>query len=110
MKSHGRPRHGEGRAFRVRHCNSSATHDALAAIMGAKKNVSYIVGGKDGVPEPDNGYRLTNGYGEHAGRLVIMTEIRLYANTHAPTYHVVVGTVAGQEAIARAKRKLDRPS
>ena len=32
--------------------------------------------------------------------------IRLYANTHAPAYHVVVGDVLGSKNVAKVIRKL----
>ncbi len=80
---------------------------ALPYIMGDKTNVSYIVGSADGSPEPDNGYRMTTGYSDQGDRIVIATEIRLYANTHAPTYHVIVGVVTGADAITKAKAKLE---
>jgi len=73
----------------------------LPYIMGTKKNLSYIVGSQDGAPEANNGYRLTTGYAQLPDRLILAVEIRLYANTHAPTYQVILGTVMGQSEIAR---------
>ena len=69
----------------------------LPYITGAKRNLSYIVGSKDGAPEPGDGYRLTTLVGEQAGGIILMAEVRLYANTHAPTYEVLVGDVSGAE-------------
>ncbi len=33
---------------------------------------------------------LTTLHGEHAGGIILMVEVRLYANTYAPTYEVLV--------------------
>lgn len=79
----------------------------LPYITGVRKNVSYFVGSAVGLPEPDNGYRLTTLYSEGADRMILVVEIRLYANTHAPTYHVVVGDVSGHEQVLRAKAKIE---
>lgn len=78
----------------------------LPYITGAKRNLSYIVGSKDGAPEPGDGYRLTTLVGEQAGRVILMAEVRLYANTHAPTYEVLVGDASGAEVTARIRHKL----
>ena len=80
----------------------------LPYITGEKKNVSYVVGSRDGVPEPDNGYRLTTLHSGHAEKMILMAEVRLYANTHAPTYGVVVGDVSGPEEVRRVRDKLTR--
>lgn len=82
----------------------------LPYIIGEKTNLSYIVGSKDGVPEPGDGYRLTTRIGEHAGRIILMAEVRLYANTHAPTYEILVGDASGPEETARICRKLAQPA
>jgi hypothetical protein len=78
----------------------------LPYIKGEKKNVSYIVGSKDAMPEPATGYRLTTLYSEHEDKLILMAEVRLYSNTHAPAYHVVVGDVSGTQEQAHVKTKL----
>ena len=81
----------------------------LPYITGKKANVSYVVGGtlKDQVPEPENGYSLsTVGFGS-SFRLMLIALIRLYANTHSPAYHVVVGDVAGAENVERIMQKID---
>ena len=70
----------------------------LPYITGEKRNLSYLVGSTDGVPEAGNGYRLTTTYAERDQDLILMVEVRLYANTHAPTYQVIVGDVSGTEA------------
>ena len=80
----------------------------LPYITGEKVNVSYVVGGSmdDHEPEPDNGYSLsTAGFGS-SNRLMLVAIVRLYANTHSPVYHVVVGDVAGPENVERVIRKL----
>jgi len=42
----------------------------LPYITGEKKNLSYIVGSRDGVPEPGDGYRLTTLHAEHENRII----------------------------------------
>ena len=79
----------------------------LPYIKGEKKNLSYLVGGIDTVPDDNLGYRLTTMYAEHDTGLILMVEIRLYANTHAPTYQVIVGDVVEPEAVKRVREKLD---
>ena len=78
----------------------------LPYITGEKKNLSYVIGSKDAAPESNNGYRLTTLYSDHAEKMVLMAEVRLYANTHAPIYQVVVGDVSGPEEVGRVRDKL----
>lgn len=78
----------------------------LPYITGGKSNLSYLVGSTDGAPEADNGYRLTTMYAERGEDLILMVEVRLYANTHAPTYQVIVGDVTGTEAGKRVRDKI----
>ena len=40
---------------------------------------------------------------------MLVAQVRLYANTHAPTYHVVVGDVADEENVGRVIQKLGVP-
>jgi len=80
----------------------------LPCVKGEAKNISYFVGSKDGLPEAGYGYRLTTFFGEYADRLILMVEVRLYANTHAPTYEIVVGDVSGEKAMQCARYKLAR--
>lgn len=61
---------------------------------------------------PPNSHRLspcyvlnTMGFIE-ADRLMLMAEIRLFANLHTPTYHVVAGDIRGSDRIAAALDKL----
>lgn len=81
---------------------------ALPYIMGTKSNVSYIVGGslKDQMPEPQNGFRLSTLCVGDWSRMFLIAEIRLYANTHAPAYHVVAGQVLGKVEIKRVIEKV----
>jgi HNH endonuclease len=77
-------------------------------ILGERRNPSYIVGGTfDLAPQdPDHGYVLnTMGFIE-ADRLMLMAEIRLFANLQTPTYHVVVGDIRGFDRITAALDKL----
>jgi HNH endonuclease len=77
-------------------------------ILGHRKNPSYIVGGKliSDQPDPGIGYVMkTAGFGM-PDRLMLMAELRLYANNHVPTYHVVVGDVVGTDKVAAALKKI----
>lgn len=80
----------------------------LPYITGDSSNQSFIVGGSlaDQEPEPGNGYSLRTVAFGSPSRLMLVALIRLYANTHAPAYHVVVGDVAGAENVQRVMRKL----
>lgn len=80
----------------------------LPYILGQKKNPSYIVGGTfdASAPIPDLGYVLnTVGFGT-ANRMMLLAEIRLFANLCTPTYHAVIGDIAGADNIAAALDKL----
>lgn len=80
----------------------------LPYILGTKPNVSYVVGGRFEIEEPvaEKGYVLkTMAFGDF-NRLVLIAEVRLYANSHTPTYHVVVGDVLGREKILDVMKKL----
>lgn len=80
----------------------------LPYITGEKQNFSYLIGSRDGVPEPNSGYRLSTCYSVgYDDQMLLMAELRLYANTHAPTYDVIVGEVIGREEVARIREKLD---
>jgi hypothetical protein len=80
----------------------------LPYIMGDKTNPSFIVGGSPELPEPipDVGYSMsTAGYGD-TERLLLIAEIRLFANMSTPAYHVVVGDVLGADQISSVLKKL----
>jgi hypothetical protein len=80
----------------------------LPYILGERCNPSYIVGGMfDRAPaDPDHGYVLnTMGFVE-ADRLMLMAEIRLFANLQTPSYHVVVGDIRGADRINAALQKI----
>jgi len=79
----------------------------LPYIMGDRKNPSYVVGGAFEIAEPETvGYRLsTVGFGSPE-RMMLVAEIRLFANTFTPIYHVVVGDVFGMEKVAAMDRKV----
>ncbi|MDP1749727.1 MAG: hypothetical protein Q8L22_09720, partial [Reyranella sp.] len=80
----------------------------LPYITGEKTNASYVVGGTldEQRPEPENGYSLSTAVLGNPARLILVALVRLYANTHAPAYHVVVGDVAGTDSVARVIKKL----
>lgn len=66
------------------------------------------MGGTHDIPKPlPVGYSLsTIAFGDQ-DRLLLVAEIRLYANAHTPLYHVVVGDVIGHENVDAALQKLD---
>jgi len=78
----------------------------LPYIMGHRRNPSYVVGGTFEIAEPETvGYRLsTLGFGAPE-RLMLVAEIRLFANVATPTYHVVVGDVFGRDKVEAMRRK-----
>ena len=80
----------------------------LPYILGERRNPSFVVGGTFDLapPDRDHGYALnTMGFIE-ADRLMLMAEIRLFANLHTPTYHVVVGDIRGFDRITATLDKL----
>jgi hypothetical protein len=80
----------------------------LPYILGAKNNPSYVVGGTFEIetPEPDKGYVLNTWCFGDAARLMLIAEIRLFANVHSPTYHVVVGDISGHTRVAAGLAKM----
>jgi hypothetical protein len=80
----------------------------LPYILGTKKNPSYVVGGafEIAAPSPGLGYVLNTAGFIRNDRLMLITEIRLFADNGTPTYHVVVGDVSGQERIAGVLEKI----
>jgi hypothetical protein len=81
---------------------------SLPYILGERRNPSYVVGGALEIAESEAvGYRLdVVGFGS-AERMMLVTEIRLFANAGAPTYHVVVGDVIGNEKVAAMLTKAE---
>jgi hypothetical protein len=80
----------------------------LPYILDDKCNPSYVVGGSFDIAEPnlDKGYVLgTVGFAD-SDRLMLLAEIRLFANLHTPTYHAVVGDVRGTENMRAVLDKL----
>lgn len=77
-------------------------------ILGKKSNPSYLVGGQFHIdqPEKETGYRLQTVCVGDVNRVLLIALIRLYANTHSPTYHSVVGEVRGPRNIQSALEKL----
>jgi hypothetical protein len=75
--------------------------------MGHRRNPSYVVGGTFEVAELETvGYRLhTFGFGTPE-RLMLVAQIRLFANVATPTYHVVVGDVFGRDKVEAMLRKI----
>src|SRR5262249_21178306 len=78
----------------------------LPYIMG-RANPSYVVGGSFEIAAPEEvGYRLGPCGLAADARLMLLAEIRLFANAHHPTYHVVVGDVTGADNIAKVLAKI----
>lgn len=80
----------------------------LPYIMGKEKNVSYIVGQNPAVdlPVSDLGYVLNSIYQGTKFKGNIISEVRLLANNHTPTYHVVVGSVETEERVSNVLKKM----
>ncbi|WP_245452386.1 hypothetical protein [Bradyrhizobium forestalis] len=78
----------------------------LPFITGARTNLSFVVGSSEGKPEPENGYSLSTMAFGSGSKLMLIAQVRLYANTSAPTYHVVVGDVSGRYDVGRVVEKL----
>ena len=66
------------------------------------------MGGRFEIEEPvvGKGYILKTACFGDFNRLILIAEIRLYANNFTPTYHVVVGDVVGREKIIEVIGKL----
>ncbi len=80
----------------------------LPYILGTKRNVSFIVGGD---PNSTNklkfGYYMsTVGFGT-VERIMLIAEVKLFADNETPLYHVVVGDVKGRDKVAAALAKID---
>jgi hypothetical protein len=77
-------------------------------ILGRDDNLSYIVGSSFNIPEPtpDVGYVLRTIAFYTDDKMMILTEVRLYANNSTPMYHVVVGDVTGKDNVAAVSAKL----
>jgi hypothetical protein len=80
----------------------------LPYIMGEKPNVSFVVGGthQPQNPEPGIGYKLELGAYGTPDLLFLVALVRIYANTAAPAYHVVVGAVRGRDRVTGVRTKL----
>ena len=75
---------------------------------GKKPNPSYVVGGtlEDAEANQGLGYVMNTVGFIRDDRLMLIAEIRLFANNGTPTYHVVVGDVHGQERTAAVLQKV----
>jgi hypothetical protein len=80
----------------------------LPYILGTTKNPSYVVGGtfEIAAPNPGLGYVLNTAGFVRNDKLMLIAEIRLFADNGTPTYHVVVGDVSGQDRIAAVLEKI----
>jgi hypothetical protein len=77
-------------------------------ILGHATNMSYIVGSSFEIPEPDAnlGYVLETAGFISNGKMMLIAEVRLYANNQTPKYHVVIGDVMGVPNISAVLRKM----
>lgn len=82
----------------------------LPYIIGTKSNVSHIVGGSGRSPGPtaSQGYVLETGTIQFSSVMLIVATVRLYSNTHAPEYLVVVGDVREPNEATRVQSRLDQ--
>lgn len=80
----------------------------LPYILGTKKNVSYIVGGRETLARHTQalGYSMSTVFVGDQSHAVISAEIRLLGDNGTPTYHVVVGAVSGAENVFRVREKI----
>lgn len=79
-------------------------------ILGEKSNVSWLVGTNMQESEalPDFGYSLRTKALGTTELLYIISEVKLWANTLMPWYHVVVGRVQGRDNVGHVIDKLNR--
>jgi hypothetical protein len=100
---------------KIGYCNLLCTLDpvdfrpiCLPYILGAKSIPSYVVGGTFEIAEPNPGlgYVLNTAGFIRDDRLMLITEIRLFADSGTPKYHVVVGDVRGNAQIATVLEKI----
>ena len=79
-------------------------------ILGEKSNVSWLVGTNLQEPEAlmDLGYSLRTKALGTSELLYIISEVKLWANTFMPWYHVVVGRVQGNDKVGHVVDKLKR--
>ena len=100
--------------IKIAYCNLLCALDpgdfrpiCLPSILGSHSNPSYIVGGTFELAPPEGvGYRLATFAFGTIDRMMFGCEIRLYANAQTPTYHVLVGDVAGAANVSRVMAKL----
>ena len=67
-------------------------------ILGNSPNISYLVGGSSDIepPVPNAGHLLGIIVRGPRNALLVVVTIRLFASTHTPSYHVVVGRITHQ--------------
>lgn len=80
----------------------------LPYITGEKTNVSYVVGDTMEKVQPilGIGYSMNTSGLISSGKMLLIVRIRLYANTYAPEYQVIVGDVVGNKNICKILQKL----
>ncbi len=80
----------------------------LPYILGIKKNVFYIVGGRKTLAPhtPGIGYSMSTIFIGDTANAMVSAEIRLLGDNGTPSYHVVVGTISGTENVKRTRDKI----
>jgi len=73
----------------------------LPYILGEKSNLSFIVGSMKSIPDPKPGigYEINSHCFGTSEYLLLLSEIRIIADSHTPVYHVVVGDVSGKDNV-----------
>ena len=78
-------------------------------ILGKNTNLSFIVGGSVEAIQADpkgSGHVLGTRLFGDLNRMILVAEIRLFANNETPLYHAVVGEITGRDNVLAAMRKL----
>ncbi|RUL68414.1 hypothetical protein EKH80_23500 [Dyella choica] len=80
----------------------------LPYIVGRKKNLSYVVGGRWSYPDiqPGIGYELRTNCVNFLDKLLIVAEIQFQPDYQTPAYHVLVGDVSGTTEVNRVLEKI----
>lgn len=80
----------------------------LPFILGAERNVSFVVGGVGDIPKPNEGvgYGMTINFLKDETFALVVVAIRLVAHAHTPIYHAVVGYSHGSDQVGRVRTKL----
>lgn len=80
----------------------------LPYILGDDSNVSHILGSEPTIapPQVGLGYHLGTAVVGTEDTAFVIAEVRLIANNHTPSYHVVTGSLSGRANIEKIIAKL----